>query len=110
MYNEKQQYKMAICAINFSGTVYCGIGGLLCAEYPFDGSTVIRYYIPENIQMEAYMVFYDSYGNEIKKVEIKETGAGKIEANAQNLAAGIYSYSLIVNGKVVDTKKMMKNK
>jgi len=25
---------MAICAINFSGTVYCGIGGLLCAEYP----------------------------------------------------------------------------
>ena len=27
---------MAICAINFSGTVYCGIGGLLCAEYPID--------------------------------------------------------------------------
>ena len=77
---------------------------------PFDGSTVIRYFIPENIQIEGYMVFYDSYGNEIKKVEIKETGAGKIEANAQNLAAGIYSYSLIVNGKVVDTKKMMKNK
>ena len=77
---------------------------------PFDGSTVIRYFIPENMQIEAYMVFYDSYGNEIKKVEVKETGAGKIEANAQNLAAGIYSYSLIVNGKVVDTKKMMKNK
>jgi len=77
---------------------------------PFDGSTVIRYFIPENMQIEAYMVFYDSYGNEIKKVEVKETGAGKIEANAQNLAAGIYSYSLVVNGKVVDTKKMMKNK
>ena len=77
---------------------------------PFDGSTVIRYFIPENMQVEAFMVFYDSYGNEIKKVEVKETGAGKIEANAQNLAAGIYSYSLIVNGKVVDTKKMMKNK
>ena len=77
---------------------------------PFDGSTVIRYFIPENMQIEGYIVFYDSFGNEIKKVEIKETGAGKIEANAQNLAAGIYSYSLIVNGKVVDTKKMMKNK
>ena len=77
---------------------------------PFDGSTVIRYFIPENMQIEAYMVFYDTYGNEIKKVGIKETGAGKIEANAQNLAIGIYSYSLIVNGKVVDTKKMIKNK
>jgi len=77
---------------------------------PFNGSTVIRYFIPENMQIEAYMVFYDSYGNEIKKVIIKETGAGKIEANAQNIAAGIYSYSLVVNGKVVDTKKMMKNK
>ena len=77
---------------------------------PFDGSTVIRYFIPENMQIEAFMVFYDSYGNDIKKVEIKETGAGKIEANAQNLAIGIYSYSLIVNGKVVDTKKMIKNK
>lgn len=77
---------------------------------PFDGSTVIRYYIPENMQIEANLVFYDSYGNDIKKVEIKETGAGKIEANAQNLAIGIYSYSLIVNGKVMDTKKMIKNK
>ena len=77
---------------------------------PFNGSTVIRYFIPENMQIEAYIMFYDSYGKEIKKVEVKETGAGKIEANAQNLAAGIYSYSLIVNGKVVDTKKMMKNK
>ena len=26
---------MAICALNFRGTVCCGIGGLLCAEYPF---------------------------------------------------------------------------
>ncbi len=77
---------------------------------PFNGSTVIRYFIPENMQIEAFIIFYDSYGNDIKKVELKEAGAGKIEANAQNLAAGIYSYSLLVNGKVVDTKKMMKNK
>jgi len=77
---------------------------------PFNGSTVIRYFIPENLQLEANIVFYDAYGKEIKKVEIKEKGTGKIEANAQNLAAGIYSYSLIVNDKIVDTKKMMKNK
>jgi hypothetical protein len=28
---------MAICALNYRGTVCCGIGGLLCAEYPADG-------------------------------------------------------------------------
>jgi len=77
---------------------------------PFNGTTVIRYYIPENIQIDAFMAFYDAYGNEIKKVTINETGAGKIEVNAHNVAAGIYTYSLLVNGKVVDTKKMMKNK
>ena len=58
------------------------------------------------------MAFYDAYGKEIKKVKIKvkinETGAGKIEVNTQNVATGIYTYSLIVNGKVADTKKMLK--
>ncbi len=71
--------------------------------------TIIRYYIPENMQSDAFMTFYDAYGKEIKNVKINESGTGRIEVNAQNVAAGIYSYSLIVNGKVVDTKKMMKN-
>jgi hypothetical protein len=53
-------------------------------------------------------MFYDFYGKEIKKVEVKETGAGKIEADTQNLSEGVYSYSLILNGKVIDTKKMSK--
>ncbi|OQA01208.1 MAG: hypothetical protein BWY70_00458 [Bacteroidetes bacterium ADurb.Bin408] len=75
---------------------------------PFNGTTTIRYFIPENMQIEAFMAFYDAYGNEINKVKINETGAGKIEVNTQNVATGIYTYSLIVNGKVADTKKMLK--
>lgn len=77
---------------------------------PFNGTTVIRYYIPENMQHDAFMAFYDAYGKEIKNVKIGESGFGKIEVNAQNVAAGIYTYSLLVNGRVVDTKKMIKNK
>jgi hypothetical protein len=76
---------------------------------PTNSNTTIRYYIPENVQ-GAYIVFYDFYGKEIKKVEVTQTGAGKIEADTQNLSEGVYSYSLIVNGKIIDTKKMMKNK
>mgnify|MGYP001566911621 CR=1 FL=1 len=77
---------------------------------PFDGSTIIRYFIPENITGSMYVVFYDLYGKEVNKIEIKEKGFGKIEANTENLATGIYSYSMVVNDKVIDTKKMLKNK
>jgi hypothetical protein len=69
---------------------------------------VIRYYIPENVTGSVSVVFYDMYGKEVNKLEVRERGFGKIEANTQNLASGIYSYSIIVDGKSIDTKKMMK--
>ena len=76
---------------------------------PYSNSTTIRYYIPGNIT-GAYIVFYDSFGNEMKKVEVKQAGSGKIEADTQNLAEGVYSYSLVVGNQVIDTKKMLKTK
>lgn len=76
---------------------------------PFGESTVIRYFIPENITSNVFIVFNDMFGNEIKKVEITTKGFGNINANSENLASGIYSYSLIVNGNVIDTKKMIRN-
>ena len=77
---------------------------------PFTNSTTIRYFIPEITAGNAYVGFYDMYGKEIQKLEIKEKGFGKIEANTENLAAGIYSFSIVVDGKVIDTKKMIRNK
>jgi len=77
---------------------------------PTDGSTVIRYFIPENVTANAYVIFYDMYGKEVNKLEIKDKGFGKIEANTENLASGIYSYSIIVSDKTIDTKKMLKSK
>jgi trimeric autotransporter adhesin len=77
---------------------------------PFDNYTVIRYYIPETTLGEASIVFNDMYGNEIKKEEITVKGFNNIKANTDNLASGIYSYSLYVSGKLIDTKKMICNK
>jgi len=48
------------------------------------------------------------YGKELKKTALATKGFGNINANTENLASGIYSYSLIVNDKVIDTKKMLK--
>lgn len=75
---------------------------------PFDGSTIIRYFVSENVSGNVSVLFCDMYGKEIKKLEITERGFGKIDANTENLASGVYSYSIMVDGKTIDTKKMLK--
>lgn len=77
---------------------------------PFNGFTVIRYFLSENLAGNIFIVFYDMYGKEINKLEIKERGFGKIEANTQNLSNGVYSYSIKVHDKIIETKKMIRNK
>jgi hypothetical protein len=76
---------------------------------PFNENTVIRYFVPENIIGTTSVIFYDMYGQEIKRVAITTKGFGNINVNSENLVSGIYSYSLFVDGKVIDTKKMIKN-
>lgn len=75
---------------------------------PFGENTVIRYFVPEGLNQRAYIAFYDSFGKEIKRVQIQQTGYGKISADTQNLAGGVYTYSIIINDVVKDTLKMIK--
>jgi len=70
------------------------------------GGTKINYYLPEG-SPDAAIVFYDNYGNELKEVPLTQTGNGTLNINPDNLSNGIYSYSLLVEGKIVDTKKMI---
>jgi hypothetical protein len=73
---------------------------------PFAESTVINYFIPENIKF-AQMIFTDNFGRIMKTVDITASGNGLIKVYASNLSSGIYTYSLVVDGKVVDSKKMV---
>jgi len=57
----------------------------------------------------AQIIFFDEFGNKLKEFNVQEKGMGQLNITATNLASGIYSYSLIVNGKVLETKKMIKN-
>ncbi|MBI4946215.1 MAG: tail fiber domain-containing protein [Bacteroidetes bacterium] len=80
------------------------------APNPFDDGTTIRYFVPEN-SIGASMIFYDEFGSQIKNAELTNTGVtAELNLSTMNLAVGVYSYSLIVNGKAVDTKKMIKSK
>ena len=74
---------------------------------PFGNGTTIKYFVPENA--DAQIIFYDEFGTQIKTFKVSENGTGQLNIDASNLPQDIYSYSLIVNGKVVDTKKMLKS-
>ncbi len=75
---------------------------------PFAEQTTIQYFIPENIT-NAQMIFTDMLGNTIKTAEVK-SGYGVVTVFASNLTTGQYSYSLVIDGKVVESKRMVKTK
>lgn len=53
------------------------------------------------------MLFTDQNGRVIKRAEIMERGNGSITVYAYNLSEGIYTYTLIADGKVVESKSMV---
>jgi hypothetical protein len=75
------------------------------APNPFSNQTDIHYYIPENAG-NVEMIFMDYTGKTIKKISIQEKGEGFITVYASSLNAGLYSYSIIADGKVMETKRM----
>lgn len=75
---------------------------------PFAESTVITYSVPESVQ-KAQIHFYDVQGNLISSVDIIERGEGKINVFANDLSSGLYTYTLVADGKIVASKRMVKN-
>ena len=74
---------------------------------PFAEQTTITYVIPEEIA-KAELIFYDMRGRIINQVQINERGTSRMTVYGENLQNGVYTYSLIADGKLIDTKKMVK--
>ncbi|MBX2909836.1 MAG: tail fiber domain-containing protein, partial [Chitinophagales bacterium] len=74
---------------------------------PFAEQTTISYFLPDNIKTAA-IIFYNAEGREINRAEIATRGKGAINVYAQDLSSGVYSYTLIADGNVIDTKRMVK--
>ncbi len=74
---------------------------------PFAEQTTITYNIPQIIS-SAQILFYNTNGVMIKSAEIKTAGAGQLNVYANDLSNGIYSYTLVVDGNIIATKKMVK--
>ncbi|HKR03604.1 MAG TPA: tail fiber domain-containing protein [Bacteroidia bacterium] len=73
---------------------------------PFAQSTTITWFLPEDSK-NAKLYFYDNTGRILKTVLISETGDGELLVYCSDLKSGIYTYSLVVNDKVIDSKKMV---
>jgi len=74
---------------------------------PFRDNTTITYTIPETANF-AQIIFYNSLGQAIKIVDIDDKGAGRLNVYGEDLRSGMYSYSLIIDGNVCETHKMIK--
>ena len=73
---------------------------------PFSESSVIGLNIPEKTQ-KANIFIYDLSGKQIQNVPVAERGETNITVYASDLSAGMYIYTLVVDGKVFVTRRMI---
>jgi trimeric autotransporter adhesin len=73
---------------------------------PFNEETLIGYTLPDGTTSSALYIF-DLTGKQIAVFENLKHGKNELSISASKLSPGLYNYSLIVNGRIVDTKKML---
>lgn len=76
---------------------------------PFAEQTVINFNLPLNVG-KAQLLFYNAEGKLINSQDLTQRGKGQVTVFANDLSNGIYSYVLVVDGKIVETRKMVKAK
>jgi len=74
---------------------------------PFNPLTKISYGLKEAGNVK--IIIYDALGKEVSALIEQKQNAGtySIEFNASKLSSGVYIYSLIVDGIIVDTRRMV---
>lgn len=72
---------------------------------PFHSETNIEYNVIEEGQ--ASILIFDMNGKLLKTIAIKIPGHSFVTVSSRDLQPGMYYYSLLVNQKEVDTKKMI---
>ena len=73
---------------------------------PFTNSTLISYYLPTGSR-NAKISIHDLQGRMIKVYELVGEGFGQIEFSNTEIGAGTYLYSLDLDGKLIDTRRMV---
>lgn len=75
---------------------------------PYSDKTTIPYYLPDDFNV-ANMLITDINGQLVKRVPLEQSGKGELTLRTEGLNAGQYIYSLIVDGRKVQSRKMVVN-
>ncbi|MFK8008692.1 MAG: hypothetical protein AB8H03_20200 [Saprospiraceae bacterium] len=79
------------------------------APNPFNASSEIRYFVPEGL--ENVEVQISSFTGEVlSSIKVTKAGYGKIEVGDDAITNGTFVYTLLVKGKFIDSKVMIKTK
>ena len=77
---------------------------------PFKQETTIAYRLPANIQ-NASLCIYNLNGQQLKKYDLDTSViSNSVTVEGSTLTAGMYIYALIIDGQVIDTKRMILTK
>jgi len=68
-------------------------------------SFTIKYVLPQSVNA-AYLTVYDLSGKQLATYALEKNNKS-LTISANDLAAGIYLYSVIADGKVMGTKRMV---
>ena len=75
---------------------------------PFTAQTEIRFRLPEDAK-DAYICIFDMTGKTLKQIPVSGSQQS-VTIQGYEFSAGMYLYSLIVNGQEIDTKRMILSK
>jgi len=75
---------------------------------PTNGMTRIGYFLPEGKKGELLITAID--GKELQRISLDSSGQTHVDLQTSNLSSGTYNYTLVVDGQVVATKRMVLQK
>ena len=73
------------------------------APNPVRNTTTIRYSLPAGAG-NAQLLLTDALGRTIKVIRLNDSGL--VSVDVSSLSAGVYNYSLVIDGKTLQTRKM----
>ena len=73
---------------------------------PFTESTIIDITLPSDVS-SAMLCIYDMQGTQVMQLPVEGRGKTAVTVDGKSLHAGMYLYSLIVDGEEVATKRMI---
>ena len=76
---------------------------------PFGETTSIAVSVPEDVQT-AFLYVYNLNGSKVAQVDIPARGYTSVTLSAATLSEGMYLYSLVADGKIVQTRRMIVEK